>query len=126
MHSTTAPIQDIINRRVETGLADLLLTVFDAGYCAALGSPPEVSATHTIADLLTMLAARHRDEVLAARGWLGLEPPLTTDELPGWLLRLPQQAAGQLAAVEAVAAIERVNALGDAQPPAAWLKRGAP
>lgn len=104
-HSTTT-IQDIIRRRVETGLADLLLTVYDAGYCAALGSPPELAAAASTADLLTTLAARHRAEVLASRGWLGLDPPLTNDEIPGWLL----------------AHCERQNALGDATPPAELLE----
>jgi hypothetical protein len=54
--NSTTTIQDIINRRVETSLADLLLTV----------------------------EARHRAEILASRGWL--PPALANDEIPGWLL----------------------------------------
>lgn len=82
-------IPDIINHRVETGLADLLLTVYDSGYCAGAGIACESAATG-LADLLTTLAARHQAEVLALRAWG--DPPIRADELPAWLLSLPQQA----------------------------------
>lgn len=96
----TTAIQDIINRRVETSLADLLLTVYDAGYCAGANVPVETPAHVGLADLLMLIEARHRAEILASRGWL--PPPLLHDEIPGWLL----------------AHCERENALGDATPPA--------
>lgn len=110
-HSTTASIQDVINRRVETGLADLLLTVADYFYCTGAGVPAELPGQTGMADLLILIEARHRAEVLALRGWL--DPPIASDELPGWLLTLPQRADP----VRARAAAEREVALGDAEPP---------
>jgi hypothetical protein len=98
--NSTTTIQDIINRRVETSLADLLLTVYDAGYCAGANVSSAPPAHTGLADLLLLLEARHRAEILASRGWL--PPPLLHDEIPGWLL----------------AQCERQNALGDATPPA--------
>lgn len=95
----TDAIQSIIASRLETGLADLLLAVYHAGYCAGARLPSEAPGAG-LADLLTTIEARHRAEVLTPRGWL--EPPVLADELPGWLL----------------AHCERINALGDAQPPA--------
>lgn len=107
-------IQDLINRRLEYGLADLLLAVYDAGYCAALGEAPETGASPQHADLLAMLSARHKSEIQTTRGWL--TPQVASDELPGWLLTLPQQADP----VRARAAAERFRALGDSEPPAGW------
>lgn len=103
-------IQAIISQRVETGLADLLLSVYDAGYCAGASVPIEAPAHAGLSDLLALIAARHKDEVLALRGWL--DAPLTSDDLPGWLLRLPQQSD-----VQYHAAAERAAALGDSVPP---------
>jgi hypothetical protein len=99
---TDTPIQEIINRRVELGLADLLLAIYDAGYCAGANVPIETPAHAGLADLLLLIQARHRDEVLALRGWL--DPPILADDIPGWLL----------------AHAERVQALGDATPPAGF------
>lgn len=99
-HSTT--IADVIRDRAERGLADLLLTVYDAGYCAGGRLPMEQPAHVGMADLLILLEARHRDEIRALRGWE--MPPRNADEVPGWLL----------------AHCERQNALGDAQAPDGW------
>lgn len=107
-------IQALINRRLEYGLADLLLAVYDAGYCAALGEAPELGVSPQLADLLAMLRARHTSEVQAARGWL--PTPIAADDLPGWLLRQTQQVDQVAARAEA----ERQRALGDAEPPAGW------
>jgi len=105
---TDAPLQ--------RGLADVLLDIYHAAYCAGANIPTEAPADRHLRDLLSTLAGRHRAEILIPRGWA--EPPLTADELPGWLLTLPQQAA-----------IEREVALGDAAPPAGFETaplRGAP
>lgn len=109
MNSTT--IAAIIQSRTERGLADLLLTVYDAGYCAGGNLPIEEPAHTGLADLLILLEARHRQEVLALRGWL--DPPITANAVPGWLLSLAQQADS----VQLRAAVERETALGDARPP---------
>jgi len=77
-------ISDIIRDRAERGIADLLLSAFDAGYCAGAGVPCEQATHPGLADLLATLAMRHQAEVLALRGWL--DPPLLADEVPGWLL----------------------------------------
>lgn len=86
----TTTIAEIIGERAERGLADLLLSVYDAGYCAGASLPLERVAHAGLADLLTTLKERHRAEILSLRGWS--DPPLLSDELPGWLLRLKQQA----------------------------------
>lgn len=112
-HSTTAPIHDIINRRVETGLADLLLTVADYFYCKGAGVPTELPSHPGTLDLLILIEARHQAEVLALRGWL--DPPVDPMDLPSWLLRQPQQADRWTAHERAYA--ERMIALGDARPP---------
>lgn len=91
-------ISDIIRDRMERGLADLLLSAYDAGYCAGADLPVEPAAHTGLADLLATLAERHRIETLAARAWA--DPPLR-GEIPGWLL----------------AETERQIALGDAKPP---------
>lgn len=113
-HSTTASIQDIINRRVEIGLADLLLTIFDYAYCKGAGDPIELPTQMGTLDLLILIEARYEAEVLALRGWL--DPPIMHDDLPAWLLRQPQQADGGWTAHERAYA-ERMIALGDARPP---------
>jgi hypothetical protein len=107
-HFTTPSIQDIINRRVETGLADLLLSIYHAAYCAGANLPTEAPEGTYTRDLLSTLAGRHRVEILAPRGLL--DEPATNDELPGWLL----------------AHCERQVALGDAQPPDGWGAEGWP
>lgn len=98
--SNSTTIAEIVRSRTERGLADLLLTIYDAGYCAGANVPGAPPAHTGLADLLLLLEARHRAEILASRGWL--PPPLMSDEIPGWLL----------------AQCERQNALGDATPPA--------
>jgi hypothetical protein len=98
--STT--IADIIQSRAERGLADLLLTIYDAAYCAGANLPSEAPADPGVRDLVSTIAGRHRAEILAARGWI--DPPLLNDEIPGWLLALR----------------ERYAALGDATPPDGW------
>ena len=77
-------IQDILRARAELGLAELLLSVYDYAYCRSAGLPCEAPTHAGMRDLLVTLEARHRDEVLAPRGWA--DPPLLSDELPGWLL----------------------------------------
>jgi hypothetical protein len=106
-HSTTT-IADVVSRRVETGLADLLLDIYHAAYCAGANLPTEAPANTHTRDLLSTLAGRHRAEILIPRGWL--DAPVTNDELPGWLL----------------AHCERQVALGDAQPPDGWGAEGWP
>lgn len=83
-------------------LGDLLLAVYHAGYCAGARLPREALDGVGLADLVQLIEARHRAEILAPRGWLDL--PTTVDELPGWLL----------------AHCERIHALGDSQPPAGF------
>jgi len=99
-HFTT--IADVLRDQQERGLADLLLTVYDAGYCAGAHLPLEAPLALGLTDLLILLEARHRDEVLAPRGWI--DSPRNADELPGWLL----------------AHCERETALGDATAPDGW------
>lgn len=94
-------IQDIINRRIETGLGDMLLAMYHAGYCAGAGLPIDLPAEAGAIDLVVLIEARHKDEIRRPRGWEN--PPLLADEIPGWLL----------------AHCERENALGDSGPPAA-------
>lgn len=113
MEATT--IQDIINRRVEIGLSDLLLKLYHAGYCAGARLPLELPGEAGVTDLILLVEARHRVEVRAPRGWE--DAPVTNDNLPGWLLSLPQQADP----VRLLAAAERENALGDSLPPAGVL-----
>lgn len=117
MHSTTTPIQDIINRRVETGLADLLLTIYDAGYCAGAGMAMELPIPMGMADLVLLVEARHKAEVQALRGWCE-EPRVLRDHLPAYLASLPQQADATPEAPDWLRAYaERQIALGDATPP---------
>jgi hypothetical protein len=116
-HSTTAPIQEIIGSRVEIGLADLLLTIFDYAYCKGAGAPIELPSHLGTLDLLLLIEARHQAEVLALRGWL--DPPILADDLPSSLLTQPQQANNP----QVRAAAERGIALGDAEPPEGWLRR---
>jgi hypothetical protein len=95
-------ISAIIQNRAERGLADVLLDIYHAAYCAGANIPTEPPADPYLADVLSTLAGRHRAEILLPRGWI--DPPLTNDELPGWLL----------------AHVERQVALGDATPPEGW------
>ena len=104
----TTLISDIITDRLERGIADLLLSAYDAGYAAGAGLPCEQATHPGLADLLTQLAERHRAEVLALRAWG--DPPLLADEIPGWLL----------------AQCDRQIALGDAQPPEGGNDSGRP
>lgn len=99
-HFTT--IADVIRDRQERGIADLLLSAYDAGYCAGAGIALDRAANPGMDDLLATIAMRHQSEVLALRAWA--DPPLLADEIPGWLL----------------AQRERDIALGDAQPPEGW------
>lgn len=88
MHSTT--ISDVIRERAERGLADLLLTLYDAGYSAGAGLACEAGTHPGLRDLITTIAQRHQNEVLALRAWG--DGALLADELPGWLLAQRQQA----------------------------------
>lgn len=101
----TTAIQDVINRRIEIGLGDLLLEMFHAGYCSGARLPLELPHEAGVTDLMLLIEARHKDEIRRPRGWEN--PPLLADEIPGWLL----------------AHCERENALGDSGPPAG-LKGG--
>jgi hypothetical protein len=83
-------LDDIIQARAKDGLSDLLLAIYDYAYCLGAGIIPPPPARPGVIDLLRTLEAIHRIEVLAPRGWV--TPPLTNDELPGWLLGLAQQA----------------------------------
>jgi len=100
-HSTTL-ISEVIRDRMERGLADLLLSAYDAGYSAGAGMECEAATHPGLRELLGTLAMRHQAEVLALRQWA--DPPLLRDEIPGWLL----------------AETERQVALGDAMPPDGW------
>jgi len=100
-------LQDLINRRIETGLGDMLLAMYHAGYCAGARLPIELPAENGAADLVLLVEARHKDEIRRPRGWE--DAPLTSDELPGWLLKQPQQADP----VRLRAYAERVLALGE-------------
>jgi hypothetical protein len=83
MQYTTPPtvISAVIRDRMERGIADLLLSAYDAGYCAGAGLDCEQATHPGLADLLTTLAARHQAEVLALRAWTD---PLPRDA-PIWL-----------------------------------------
>jgi hypothetical protein len=108
-HSTTT-IQDIIDRRLETGLGDLLLELYHAGYCAGARLPLELPHEAGVGDLVLLIDARHNDEIRRPRGWADLDdPPANADEHIAWLLKQPQQADP----VRVRAAIERQVALGD-------------
>ena len=97
-------IQDIITRRLETGLADLLLAMYHAGYCTGAHLPLDLPTEDGAADLVLLVEARHRVEVRELRG-----PHLLADGLPGCLLTQPQQADP----VRLRAYAERVLALGE-------------
>lgn len=84
MTNSTTTISEVIRDRQERGIADLLLSAFDAGYCAGAGVPCEQATHPGLRDLLATIAMRHQAEVLALRGWS--DPPLLRDEVPGWLL----------------------------------------
>ena len=99
-------IQSIIRTRAESGLADLLLEVYDHAYCAGAGMERPPLSCPGMADLIATLEARHRVERLREAGdghrESGGNPathtspqsraPSLHDELPGWLLALRQQA----------------------------------
>jgi len=80
-------LQTVLRERADASLGDILLEVYDAAYCAGAGlvAPPPHDAA--MASLLTTLEARHRVEILDMR-----DQKMLADELPGWLLRLKQQA----------------------------------
>jgi hypothetical protein len=104
--SNFTTIADVIRDRQERGIADLLLSAYDAGYCAGAGVPCLAPINLGMRELLAMIAMRHQSEVLALRQWS--DPPISRDDPPSWLLSLPQQADNpQLrAAVEQVIALE--------------------
>lgn len=113
-------ITDVINRRIETSLGDLLLEMYHAGYCAGARLPLELPHEAGVTDLLLLIEARHRDEIRRPRGWAVLDdPPPHADERLAWLLSLPQQADP----VRVRAALEREIALGDMTFETAPLKR---
>lgn len=95
-------IGDIIRDRMERGIADLLLSAYDAGYSAGAGIACEAATHPGLRQLLGTIAMRHQSEVLALRQWS--DPVVSADDLPGWLLAMR----------------ERQIALGDAQPPEGW------
>ncbi len=93
-HSTTPDDLDrIIQERVQFGMPELLLAIADYFYCIGAGiiPPPPLIPREGLIDLIATLEATHRREVLARRGW-DTPPPNVADELPGWLLRLSNQA----------------------------------
>jgi hypothetical protein len=77
-------ISDVIRDRAERGIADLLLSAYDAGYCHGAGIALDEPASPGLRELLSTLAMRHQSEVLALRQWT--DPPVLADEIPGWLL----------------------------------------
>lgn len=103
-------IYRVILDRAERGMADLLLTIYDAAYCAGAGLANETTDPN-VRDLIATLATRHHDELLAMRAWG--DPKLARDDVPSWLLRQQQQADRP----QLLAETERQVALGDAQPP---------
>jgi hypothetical protein len=84
-------LDSIIHDRAERGLHELLLAVADYFYCVGLGIIPPVPPRPGLADLLLTLESIHRIECLRPRGW-DTPAPALADELPGWLMRLAQQA----------------------------------
>lgn len=91
MCNTFTTIADVIRDRQERGIADLLLSAYDAGYCHAAGIALESPQNTGMADLLTTIAMRHQSEVLALRSWA--DPPLLADDVPGWLLAQHERRA---------------------------------
>lgn len=81
----------LIQERLALGMPELLIALADYFYCLGAGiiPPPPRILRPGLIDLFVALERIHRTEVLSARGWDG---PPTADELPGWLLRLSQQA----------------------------------
>lgn len=94
--------------RAGRGMADLLLSVADHFYSLGAGLPSEAATYPGLADLFTTLEARYQTEILALRNWA--DPPLSRDEIPGWLLQQQQQA-------------DETAPLGDSQPPENWETR---
>lgn len=94
MHSSTTPtvISTVIRDRMERGIADLLLSAYDAGYCAGAGLECEQATHPGMAALLETIAARHEAEIMALRAWT--DPPLPRDA-PIWL-----RAAAERQAIE--------------------------
>lgn len=91
---TTPTLHDIIASTAERGMPDLLIAIADYFYCLGAGIIPPPPTQPGRANLLTTLEHIHRIEVLAPRGWAD-DPKLLHDEVPGWLLSLPQQAEPQ-------------------------------
>ena len=83
-------IADVIRDRHERGIADLLLSAYDCGFCHGAGIALESPPNPGMASLLATIAMRHQSEVLALRQWT--DPPLRSDDVPGWLLALSSQA----------------------------------
>lgn len=78
-------IADIIASRTDAPLGDLLLDMFTAGYDAALGNA-HAPADDARADLIALVSARHRCEVLALRDGAAVA-------VPDWLERLASERA---------------------------------
>jgi len=92
-HSSTL-LSDILHASMTGRLGDLLLLWFDAGVNYGGGLPLERPKDATIDALLTQTIDRWHDESGALSDWREAydDKTLTTDELPGWLLSLPNQA----------------------------------
>lgn len=85
---TTPTIDDVIRACAECGTTELLIAVADYFYCLGAGIiPPPVQAGR--AELFATLEQLHQIDVLEPRE--RAEQQLLADELPGWLLSLPNQ-----------------------------------
>lgn len=81
--STT--LESVLQERAERGMGSLMFEIYCAAYCAGAGIPDDAPHSDSMKSLIWLLADRHRVEYPPP-------PPVLADELPGWLLRLRQQA----------------------------------
>lgn len=69
----------------------ILVAVFDAGYTCGGGEAVALPTHGETRELLLNVMARWEAESDAAALWAPEIPPLSLDDLPGWLLRQQRQ-----------------------------------
>jgi len=82
-----ATLEDILIDRAERGLTSILDELYAHAYLDGAHLPCEVVHSEAMQALIEIVQQRHYERYLKV-----LDPPPLADELPGWLLRLSQQA----------------------------------
>lgn len=75
-------IEVTLSERTERSM---FFDIYIAAYCAGAGLDCPIELSPSMRELIWLLSDRYRLEY-------GTPPPATNDELPGWLLRLANQA----------------------------------